>query len=79
MTDTEITQKSIARQLDRAAARARFPATAKQVWFLAGLIFKAGKDADDINCGCLNSQATLCGRDASQWIDFYLNNQTAAA
>ena len=78
MTDG-ITHKTIARQLDRAAARSSYPASPKQVWFLAGLIFKAGKDADDINCGCLNTQASLSGREASQWIDFYLNENNAAA
>lgn len=77
--DIEITQKTIAKQLDRAAARSSYPASAKQIWFLASLIFQAGKDADDINCGCLNSQAMLSGRDASQWINFYLTEVNAAA
>jgi hypothetical protein len=79
MTD----QKSIARTLDRAAARAdmidREPATGKQVWFLAGLIAKAGKDAGDIDCGCLNTQAILTKRMASEFIAMYLADQTKAA
>lgn len=71
----EITQKSIVRQLDRAAARAGSSATGKQVWYLASLMFQAGDDADQIGCGCLDTNARLTGREASEWIDFYKNGQ----
>ncbi len=38
------TQKSIAQILDRAARRARTPATGKQVWFLAGVLLKQDEE-----------------------------------
>lgn len=37
------TQKEIVKVLDRAANRSMVPATGKQTWFLAGLLFKAGQ------------------------------------
>lgn len=66
-------QKSIARTLDTAAARAEFvnqrPATGKQCWFLASLMVKAGDDADD---WMLNQNQVLTCKLASELIDDYL-------
>lgn len=75
MTPTEYqTQKNLARTLDRCADRAesidRDPATAKQCWFLAGLILKAGEDGDEF---LLDTSFVLTKRRASQMIDAYLN------
>lgn len=46
-----VTQKIIARRLDRAALRAetigQWGATSKQCWYLAGLMLAAGEDASE--------------------------------
>lgn len=81
-TTTTKDRKSIARQLDRCAARAdmidREPATSKQCWFLAGLLAERGHESDEIGCGILNTQAILTKRQASSWIDEYLQNKAKA-
>lgn len=73
------TQKQIAQALDTAAQRAEFvdrtPATGKQCWFLAKLIMEAGKDADDVGCSLTNTQAVLTKRQASMYIEMYLEDQ----
>lgn len=65
------TQKEIAMELDRAAGRAciidREGASAKQVWFLAGLLFKAGRNARWVTGG--NTNCVLTKREASSFID----------
>lgn len=77
------TQKQICIALDTAASRAdlidREPASSKQCWFLAGLIFKAGEDASAIDMEISNTQAILTKKAASFWIDQYLTAQTKAA
>ncbi len=71
-----ITQKQIAQALDRAADRAEIvdaaPATAKQVWFLAGLIAKSEGAEADYNGWLLNTSAVLTKAEASSLITFYL-------
>ena len=66
-------RKDIARDLDRAAARAdligQTPATSKQNWYLAGLLAANGDRAADIGFGCCNTNAVLTKRIASVWID----------
>ena len=68
-------QKIIARQLDRAAERADMrdyaAASAAQIWYLAGLLAQKGLDASDVNCGPINTSATLTSRQASDLIDYY--------
>lgn len=54
-----MTQKEIVKVLDRAAGKSMSPATAKQTWFLAGLMSKLNEDADDF---------TLTGRALSKEI-----------
>lgn len=77
MTD----QKSIARQLDRAAARAESanarPATGKQCWFLAGLLATLGLDADDAGHGALDSNSMLTSKAASDLIEYYIGRRDA--
>lgn len=68
----QMSQKEIASTLDRAASRAgSAAATAKQCWFLAGLMLKAGDQPRDIGCGASNSNAVLTSKQASFWIDQY--------
>lgn len=68
-----MSQKEIARTLDSAAARAdRAPATTKQCWYLAGLLFKAGDEPRDLGLALSNSNAVLTSKQASFWIDQYL-------
>lgn len=73
---TEFNRKTIAQFLDRAAARAdmvnRDPASAKQCWFLAGLI---AQHKDDAAYGEIvtNTSFVLTKQRASQLIDTYLN------
>ena len=63
--------------LDRAAARCEsidlVPATAKQTWFLAGLIAKGASAEADYQDFLLNSNLLLTKREASSLIDSYLN------
>lgn len=77
------TRKSIAADLDRAAGRAdlvdREPASAKQCWYLAGLLAERGLTADYIDCGCLNTQAVLTKGQAHRWIDALLADKAGAA
>jgi hypothetical protein len=66
-------QKTIASDLDRAAARAgQRGATKKQCWYLAGLLFRAGETAEDVGCGIANFNAVLTGARASHFIDTML-------
>jgi len=70
-----ITQKEIASFLDRRAAGA----SSKQIWFLAGLMLKAGEEhatneIDDIR---LNTSYRLTSVEASSMIDYYLNQEAA--
>lgn len=81
MTDAPaLTQKQIARALDRAAARSAYPASPKQTWFLAGLILKnetpeaAEREYDH---WLLGSHLSLSGREASSMISEYLNQKAA--
>jgi hypothetical protein len=72
------TQQEIASQLDRAAQRADMVATGatkKQVWFLAGLLAKAGEDADSV----LGGQQTLSAKQASFYIDQCLKEEKLVA
>lgn len=69
---TEITQKTLVKLLDRAAARAARPASSKQTWFLAGLIAKSNSASADYNDWSTNGQP-LSMSEASSLIDFYLN------
>jgi hypothetical protein len=70
-------QKEIARVLDRAAARAEAqhqrPATAKQRWFLAGLMLKSSRLEADL--AEMETDALSAG-DASAAIDMYLQFQS---
>jgi hypothetical protein len=69
------TQKEIASSLDLASLRAgSYGATRKQVWFLAGLIAKAGEEAS----GVIES-GMLTSRNASFYIGRYLADQKKAA
>ena len=56
-----MTQKEIARKLDEAAAWAaaegRTPATAKQCWYLAGLLLKKGYEGLALNIPLTNYRA----------------------
>ncbi len=72
-----ITQKEIANFFDRRAAGA----SSKQIWFLAGLMLKAGvehaqNEIDDIR---LNTNYRLTSAEASSMIEYYLNSQKKAA
>lgn len=73
MTHATEAQKSLARRMDRCAARADIidqePATAKQCWFLAGLVLKAGEDGNEY---FTNTSLVLTKRRASMLIDQYL-------
>lgn len=62
--------KEIAKILDRAAARAQFPASSKQVFFLAKLMAERDEDGSD---WLLDTSRRLSGREASSLIDSYLN------
>ena len=70
------TQKEIAMVLDAAAGRAHLveatPASSKQVWFLAGLLMRAGRDERDITDG--NTNFILTSRKASFFIDLMLES-----
>ena len=72
-----ITQKEIAQFLDRKACGA----SSKQVWFLAGLMLKAGADhaAREIEDMRLDTNFRLTSREASSLIDYYLNAQKQPA
>lgn len=71
MTNEMFTEaKRIARILDRAAARAQFPASSKQVFFLAKLMAERNEDGSD---WLLDTSRVLSGREASSLIDSYLN------
>ena len=71
MTNEMFTEvKKIARILDSAAARSSNPASPKQVFFLAKLMEEAGEDGSD---WLLNSSSQLSGKEASSFIDSYLN------
>lgn len=65
-------QKEIAVELDRAASRADLvnaaPATAKQSWYLAGLLVQLGRDAAWVGCEITNSNAILTKKRASGYI-----------
>lgn len=67
------TRKSIARNLDRAAARAeiidRRPASGKQCWFLAGLMEQLGEEPSDYGYGPEHTTAVLTCKIASRMID----------
>lgn len=71
-----INQKTLAKFLDAAAARAdmidRAPATRKQCWFLAGLIAKADDQA--IASEVMKTSFVLTKKRAS----FYIDNLLAA-
>lgn len=72
-----ITQKEIANFFDRRADGA----SSKQIWFLAGLMLKAGaahaeSEIEDMR---LNSSFRLSSREASSMIEYYLNSQKKAA
>lgn len=73
-TRVQETQKEIALWLDMAADRAchvnREGATRKQVWFLAGLLFKAGENADSVTGS--NTNYILTKREASALIDTFI-------
>jgi len=72
-TAQQTDRKEIAQDLDAAAARAEMigktGATAKQCWYLAGLLADRDLTADAVDCGCLNTQAILTKARASKWID----------
>lgn len=71
MTTEAFTEaKRIARILDRAAARASYPASSKQCFFLARLMAEAGEDGDDI---LLDTNYALSGKEASSLIETFLN------
>ena len=76
---TTNTQKSIVKDLDRAAGRAesvnQYGATSKQTWFLAKLILDAGLDAYAVDCGCTQTQAILTSKRASDWIKEFLKEK----
>lgn len=78
-TSAALDRKSIARELDRMAARAgSFAASAKQVWFLAGLMAERGEDARNL-FGLNYGNMTLTGKTASFHIDLYLRDARRAA
>ena len=68
-----MTQKEIARILDRAAERADAAeyaaASSKQVWFLAGLMAQKGETPEAFGYGLIHTHATLTSRAASALID----------
>lgn len=70
-----ITQKEIANFFDRRAAGA----SSKQIWFLAGLMLKAGAEhaANEIDDIRLNTSYRLTSAEASSMIDYYLNRKAA--
>lgn len=68
-------QEQIFSALQMAANRAaQFSSTAsdKQIRYLSSLIFKAGEEADGIDCGLTNSTATLTKSQACFYIEEYL-------
>lgn len=52
-------------------------ASTKQVNFLASLMSQCGKDASDISCECTQTQAVLTSKQASRYIDDYLEDVKA--
>lgn len=71
---TTFSQKEIVKVLDGAARRSDYPASAKQTWYLAGLMFRAGqeraeREISDFILGSL----PLSGRDASAFINQFKN------
>ncbi len=82
ITETSPTdRKYLARWLDRAAQRAELiearPASAKQVWYLAGLMAERSYGLDWAGCGVLDTQAILTSREASRLIDECLGKVAA--
>lgn len=80
MSDSEMpSRKTLAVALDACAARAdmidKEPATAKQCWFLAGLILDGGWVADARDA--FDSNTVLTKREASRRIEFYLEQKDA--
>lgn len=66
------TQKEIARELDQVAARCfdvDAQASGKQIWFLAGLMAKAGEEPKSWDVGLTNTMAQLTKRKASDIIE----------
>lgn len=49
------------------------PATEPQCKYLANLLDERGLDAEAVGCGCLNTQAMLTKRRASELIDSIIN------
>ncbi len=76
-TTNPMTQKEIASNLDMASDRAchvnATGSTGKQNWFLASLILKAGENSYTLFGSDTN--AILSKREASQYIDDYLNGK----
>ena len=71
MTNEQFAEaKRIARILDRAAARSEYPASSKQVFYLARLMAERGEDGSD---WLLDTSRRLSGREASSLINSYLN------
>ena len=69
------TQKEIAASLDIAAQNAgQYGASKKQVWFLAGLMAKAGETIDNLYGNC---PEPLTSRRASAFINDYLKQKAA--
>ena len=68
-------RKEIAQALDKAASRAALidarPASSKQVWYLAGLMEKAGETPNDIGLGWAHTGAVLTSAKASHFIEIY--------
>ncbi len=79
MTKFEMTQKSIACHLDTAADRCHMleltPATSKQCWFLAKLMFDAKCQPEEIDMCITNTHAMLTKSKASNWISRFLDEQ----
>lgn len=74
-----MTQKELAKILDRAAARAeivnRAPATGKQCWFLAKLILESGTLESNILAQYDNTNYVLTCKQASVSIDGLLKEK----
>lgn len=73
---TEFSQKSIVKVLDhaanRAASRDQIPATSKQTWYLAGLLFQAGEAIADMETeDFIIGGRSLTKRDASDLIEIH--------
>lgn len=69
------TQKELAKILDRAAMRSAQPASAKQCWFLAGLMAADGEDGSDYLLGGVALSRSM----ASTLIDGALHARKVAA